>query len=133
LELDYGKNLDSIIAKKDKSIFFALSESLLEKDSSSLVVIIGMLGMSFLGAIINSYRKNAKAGLRIKIISDNLFTILLISISSSLITYLSLQGGVTLITLGSDAKLNPYLILCVCFAAAVYSEEIWQKVKNWLG
>lgn len=133
MEPDYGTDLNAAMPKKGNNLFFFLSEKLQEKNSSSLVVILGMLGMSFMGAIVNLLRRNTEGGFRVEIITDKLFHILVISIASSLITYLSLQGGITLITLGSDTKLNPYLILFVCFAASVYSEEIWIKVKTWFG
>jgi hypothetical protein len=131
INVDYGKDLNSLFPKKKANILFYLSERLLEKNSSGLVVILGMLGMSFIGAVVSLLRRNLESSFRIEIITDKLFYIVIISIASSLITYLSLQGGITLITLGSDAKLNPYLILFVCFASSVYSEELWLKVKSW--
>jgi hypothetical protein len=133
IEVDYGKNLENEISKKKSSVLFFLSEKLLEKNSSSLVVILGMLGVSFMGAIVNLLRKNTGTPFTIEMITDKLFSILLISVASSLITYLSLQGGISIATVGSDAKLNPYLILFVCFTASVYSEDIWLKIKTWLG
>ncbi|WP_344397457.1 hypothetical protein, partial [Streptomyces asiaticus] len=100
------------------------------ENSSSLAVIFGMIGMSFFGALISFLKKKPDNSGKIEFLSEKLGAILLISISSSLITYLSLQGGISLVTIG-DAKLNPYLILCICFAASVYSEEIWLKAKTY--
>lgn len=133
IRIYFGEKLDKEISKKKTSVIFFLSEKLLEKNSSSLVVILGMLGVSFMGAIVNLLRKNTGTPFTIEMITDKLFSILLISVASSLITYLSLQGGISIATIGSDAKLNPYLILFVCFTASVYSEEIWLKIKTWLG
>ena len=132
LEIDYGKKLDSLNYNKQSNILFSLNESLLKKNSSSLVVVLGMLGMSFFGAVISLIRKNPLTNFNAEIVIDRLLSILLVSVASSLITYLSLQGGVTLITVGNDTKLNPYLILCICFASSVFSEEIWVRVKGWV-
>jgi len=130
IRTDYGNSLEAIGEKNNSSIFFKLCNSLLKENSSSLVVILGMIGMSFFGAVISYLRKTPDNTAKIEFITDKLGSIALISVSSSIITYLSLQGGLSLVTTGGGANLNPYLILCVCFAASVYSEEIWLKAKN---
>ena len=140
LQIDYGKNIDSAFMygsnnkQKNKSliILYSLSNDLIEMNSASIVIILGMLGVGFLGAIISLIRKNEQAN-KLEMVSNQIFFLIVSSLATSIITYLSLQGGITLITVGKDVTLNPYFILFVCFAASVFSEQIWQKVKALIG
>jgi predicted metal-dependent hydrolase len=139
LQINYGHDLDSVqqssaLLNKNRKIYsnlYSLSNDLIEMNSSSLVIILGMLGVGFFGAIISVIRKDEEIN-KLQVVSNQLFFIIISSLATSVITYLSLQGGITLITIGSDVTLNPYFILFVCFAAAVFSEKIWEKVKGWL-
>lgn len=138
LQIDYGKDLDMSqqraglfddTNKTMKSAYF-LSKELIKMNSSAIVIILGMLGVGFFGAVISLIRKNPDADNKLELVSKEIFTLVLVSVAASLITYLSLQGGITLITVGSNVNLNPYFILFVCFAASVFSEEIWTTVRN---
>ncbi|MDX1936772.1 MAG: hypothetical protein SFU21_06635 [Flavihumibacter sp.] len=139
LKIDFGKELDSSIVRifclkqqnRSLGILYSLSNDLIEMNSSSIVIILGMLGVGFFGAIISLIRKNEDVN-KLEMVSNQIFFLIVSSLATSVITYLSLQGGITLITLGNDVTLNPYFILFVCFAASVFSEQIWEKVKNWI-
>lgn len=44
--------------------------------------------------------------------------------------YLSIKGGLSLITTSNSDKINPCVILFVCFISAVFSDNIWEWAKT---
>lgn len=137
MEINFGEDLDSVLkkefetktGKQSLNWLYSLSNTLIEKNSASVVIILGMIGVGFFGAIISLIRKNENAN-NLEAVSSQIFFLIVSSLATSIITYLSLQGGVSFITVGKDVTLNPYFILFICFGASVFSEQIWEKVKN---
>lgn len=137
MSINFGDDLDSDLENefeaktrsKGLNWLYGLSNTLIEKNSASIVIILGMVGVGFFGAIISLIRKSDGVN-NLQVVSSQLFFLVVSSLATSIITYLSLQGGVTFITVGKEVTLNPYFILFICFGAAVFSEQIWEKVKN---
>lgn len=115
---------------------FTLAAWPIENDSQFLALFMGILGFSFFGASL--------AGLARETISrqgiiegtgfyTNLAFLLFKGFSASFLVYLSIKGGISILSSGGASttnSINPYFILFVCFVAAFFSEAIWQAAQN---
>lgn len=113
-----------------RNIFKLISNWIVESESQEMVLITGMLGFGLLGAGISAiYRKR-------KFNDENFestnFSILLGSISSSVIIYLAVKGGISVFSKGGDIEINYYSILLLCLIGSVYSEIVWERASNYL-
>ncbi|HUR65996.1 MAG TPA: hypothetical protein VMZ03_06565, partial [Chitinophagaceae bacterium] len=112
--------------------FFFLSNGVVKDESQTLAVILGLIGLGLLGAVIGTFSrfKAEPDATQRKIIADSLFSTIIKSFSASVVSYLSIKGGLSIISDNNDTDPNPYFILFVCFIASVYSEEIWQWARK---
>lgn len=124
-------NVDSL---SNNTVFraFFITNIVVRDESQTLALIIGLIGFGLLGAIIGTFsRANAETNITSKsIIINSIFTTIIKSFSASMISYLSIKGGLSILTSNTENNANPYFILFVCFLASVYSEEIWQWAKK---
>lgn len=118
------------IGDQRRDIFKTLSNWIVESESQEMVLITGMLGFGLLGAGISAiYRKR-------KFNDENFestnFSILLGSISSSVVIYLAVKGGISVFSKGGDIEINYYSILLLCLIGSVYSEIVWERASNYI-
>jgi hypothetical protein len=128
---------DSISTKYDNQkspvmSFFFLSNMVIKDESQTLAVMLGLIGLGLLGAVIGTFSRyvSSKEENTRFTIANGLFSTIIKSFSASVISYLSIKGGLSIVSDNNDTNPNPYFILFVCFIAAVYSEEIWEWAKK---
>jgi hypothetical protein len=128
---DTDLNIDSFSRNTAFKVFF-LANIVAKDESQTLALILGLIGFGLLGAIIGTFsRSNAAPDLTSRAnVINSIFTTIVKSFSASVVTYLSIRGGLSIITNNGDNSANPYFILFVCFIASVYSEEIWEWAKK---
>ncbi len=97
---------------------------LLDTDSSPLVIIIGLVGFSLLGATVSRVvRLGASDGLAGLEISD-LLRVVAGGVTAAMLVFLAAYGG--LAVLGeTEANPNPYVIFSFCLVGAIFSERVW--------
>lgn len=124
--------------KQDDSttkFFFPADWSLTER-SQNLAIITGLLGFALFGSVIGAFGK-----INFKTLADDdklteggiyydIIVYLVKGFSAALVAYLSIKGGLSLITTNNTDKVNPYLILFLCFISAVFSDNIWEWAKT---
>jgi hypothetical protein len=136
LPYSFGVNLpdfyyyNEYFVDQRRDIFKLLSNWIVESESQEMVLITGMLGFGLLGAGISAiYRKRKYNDENFE--STN-YSILLGSISSSVVIYLAVKGGISVFSKGGDIEINYYSILLLCLIGSVYSEIIWERASNYL-
>ncbi|HEX8528857.1 MAG TPA: hypothetical protein VF646_02505, partial [Cytophagales bacterium] len=136
--------LPSYDAAGSLSVFGFMARWLLQTRSLSLALIVGMFGFGLLGAISSSYirvnirragtpGKPEKKGKKVTtedVLDDlDLRSLLITGITAAVIIFLSVKGALVVLTASeSNANINPYVLFFICFAAALYNEEVWQWV-----
>jgi hypothetical protein len=111
---------------------FFIANSVVNDESQTLAIIYWLIGLGLLGAIIGTFGRASStqnANTKTSVV-DNIFNTIIKSFSASIVSYLSIKGGLSIISTSTDVNPNPYFVLFVCFTAAVYSEEIWQWAKK---
>lgn len=124
-------NVDSLSRNSIQKAFF-VTNIVVKDESQTLALIIGLIGFGLLGAIIGTFsRANAETSLTEKAtIISSIFNTIIKSFSASIVTYLSIKGGLSIVTANADNSANPYFVLFLCFLASVFSEEIWLWAKK---
>ena len=97
---------------------------LLDTDSLPLVIIIGLVGFSLLGATVSRVvRLGAADGLAGLDVSD-LMRVVAGGVTAAMLVFLAAYGG--LAVLGeTEADPNPYVIFAFCLVGAIFSERVW--------
>lgn len=123
--------------KSLNGVFRAMSGWLVQPESLSLTLLIGMLGFALLGASVSPIVRSHEARVRAQpnngepLVRD-LASLVIRGVSAAVVVFLGLKGGLSLLG-SSDISPNPYALLLTCFAAAVYSERAWNSVRDWFG
>lgn len=117
----------------NRTVFWAfpISNFVVRDESQTLAILVGLIGFGLLGAVIGTFGRSSNAPdltTRTEII-NNIYTTIIKSFSASILTYLSIKGGISVLTSNAENYTNPYFVLFVCFIAAVYSEDIWLWAK----
>jgi hypothetical protein len=99
-----------------------------------LIIIVGLLGFSFLGAAL---ARIVKAGTSDRAILGwlsipDLVVFIISGAAASLTVYAASYGGLAVL---GDAGGNPnaYVVFTLCFAAALFSEKVWDWLREILG
>lgn len=122
--------------KNNSTRFFIPAEWALRERSQNLIIIIGLLGFALFGAVVGAANKpNFTNVTPDKTRSDDsiyfdIIVTLVKGFSASLVVYLSIKGGFSLITTTNSDTVNPYLILFLCFISAVFSDSIWDWART---
>jgi len=119
-------------APENNSIgIFILANWALSSESQNIAIITGLIGFAIFGSVLEAFSRDgfsvgtnfSDGGLTLKMYYD-LMVVLVRGFAASVVIYLSIKGGMSLITNSTANQLNPYVILFVCFIAAVYSDDI---------
>lgn len=91
----------------------------------STALILGLMGFSWLGAAIGRLQiLRMMEDREAESYTDYVF-LYLRGMAAAFLLYLTMKGGVTILTTGSMSEVNPYLVLAVSFVGAVFSERTW--------
>ncbi|MEJ2905161.1 hypothetical protein WAE58_22135 [Pedobacter panaciterrae] len=108
----------------------------MDAQSQNIAIIIGLVGFALFGAVLGAFSKPGFNNVNIDnirtdgLIYYEILVVLVRGFSAALVVYLSLKGGLSLITTTSSDKINPYVILFLCFISAVFSDNIWEWAKT---
>lgn len=112
--------------------YFFISNIVVKDESQTLALIIGLIGFGLLGSVIGTFSRSSRQPdltSRTEVL-NNIYTTIIKSFSAAILSYLSIKGGISVITSNKENNANPYFVLFVCFIAAVFSEEIWEWAKK---
>jgi hypothetical protein len=99
---------------------------LLDPDQMPLVIIVGLVGFSLLGATVSRAVRN---GPGTTITLDDLLFVIAGGTTAAVVVYLAAYGGLALLgNTGGDP--NPYVVFVTCLVGAVYSEVVWDKARQ---
>jgi hypothetical protein len=107
-------NIDSL---SQNTVFraFVITNIVVKDESQTLALIIGLIGFGLLGAIIGTFsRANSETNITARAnIINSIFTTIIKSFSASIVSYLSIKGGLSILTSTTENNANPYFILFV--------------------
>jgi hypothetical protein len=114
--------------------FTFVASWLLRTQSLDLALITGMLGFGFFGSAISRFvRRQSSDGSGTAAVTNDLSTVVISGLSAAIVVFLASQGGLAIFS-GSEAAVpaepNPYVLLLTCLVAAVFSEDIWRRVRK---
>ncbi|WP_443939643.1 hypothetical protein [Pedobacter sp. MW01-1-1] len=116
--------------------FFYPAQWALAEQSQNLVIIIGLFGFALFGSVLGAFSKPSFANVNPEgertdgLIYYEIIVVLVRGFSAALVVYLSIKGGLSLVTTTNSDKINPYVILFICFISAVFSDTIWEWAKT---
>jgi hypothetical protein len=116
----------------DWGLFGLIAKYLIRTQSSELVLLMGMFGFGLLGASILSFEKMSPKEFLASPIIKNFGNVLARGFGAALVVYMAIKAGLTIFTAGTSTDANGYMLLLTCFAAAVFSDKIWEKMKDWV-
>jgi hypothetical protein len=107
---------------------------ILGSESLDLALITGMLGFGLLGAAISTFvRKQALLGLQDQALVADLVGVIIRGLSAAIVVFLAALGGLAIFSNsegGQATEPNPYALFLTCLAAAVFSEDVWLRVRS---
>jgi len=107
---------------------------LLRAESLDLALIAGMLGFGLFGAAISTFvRKGALVGLPTEPMVADLAGVIIRGLSAAVVVFLAALGGLAIFSNsegGHSTEPNPYALFLTCLAAAVFSEDVWIRVRS---
>lgn len=113
-------------------IFNSISGWLLETESLSLALIVGLFGFGLLGGIGSTYiRRSLKDGDN-SYMANNLLGILINGLSAAIVVFLGVKGALMVFSSDPNASdnLNPYMLFFTCLVASVFSEDVWAWARG---
>jgi hypothetical protein len=103
---------------------------LIRSESVPLTIIVGLVGFSFLGAglsrIIRAGVINTDSARWLS--AADLLLFVLSGAAASLSVFVASYGGLAVLG-GTAIDPNPYVVFVMCFAAAIYSEDVWTWLR----
>ena len=108
---------------------FGFSGWVIESESESLVLIVGLLGFGLLGAVASSSIRNFDTLKMHGLLLPNIAPVVIRGASAAILVFLAAYGGLAVFAKnGGDP--NPYVVLFACLVASVYSEDTWLWAAN---
>jgi hypothetical protein len=101
---------------------------LLETEQMPVVIIVGLVGFSLLGATA-SRAIRAPDGLKAALTLDDLIIVVASGTTGAMVVFLASYGGLAIIG-GNNGDPNPYVVFAACLVAAVYSEDVWTWARR---
>ena len=101
---------------------------LLDTDSLPLVIIVGLVGFSLLGATISRVvRAGARRGFD-GLGVDDLLIVITGGVAAALVVFLAGYGGLAVLS-ESQSDPNPYVVFVACLIGAIYSDDVWVTAR----
>lgn len=111
-------------------IFGWIAGWILKPNNLSFALIVGMIGFGVFGATISHIiLETTDATETTEFSSIDYLKLLVRGFSAAIVIYLAAKGGLLIVS-GSEASLNSYIIFFFCFVSSVFSEVVWNWVKE---
>ena len=108
-----------------------MAKWLLETESLSLALIVGMMGFGLLGSAVSTFVRETQGQQRREgepLVAD-LGGVILRGVSAAIVVFLGAKGGLTVFA-GNSSEPNPYVLLFTCLIGAVFSERVWDWARE---
>jgi hypothetical protein len=103
------------------------SKWLLTTEQMPVVIIVGLVGFSLLGATVSRAVRTPQTDPNVpsaRLSLDDLVTVIAVGTTSAVVVFLAAYGGLAVLG-GSTGDPNPYVLFATCLIGAVYSEDVW--------
>lgn len=111
-------------------IFGWMAGWILMTNNLAFALIVGMIGFGVFGATISHIiLETTDPGKPVQFNSIDYLKLLVRGFSAAIVIYLATKGGLLVVS-GTEASLNAYIIFFLCFIASVFSEVVWNWVKE---
>lgn len=119
---------------------------LLSSEAKEPVIIIGLLGVSLVGASLGRVYRKYMQGTLIKVNDDkspilnreislsfsDSFIVICYGVAASIIMFLVSYGGLSVLQEGAvQGDPDTYILFAVCLVSAMYSEDVWAAARRW--
>jgi hypothetical protein len=105
------------------------SRWLLDTEQMPVVIIVGLVGFSLLGATVSRAVRSADESLKTRFAADDLATVIAGGMTAAVIVFLAAYGGLAVLG-NSGGDPNPYVVFVTCLIGAVYSEDVWSWARK---
>jgi hypothetical protein len=106
----------------------SLAGWLLKSESVPVVIIVGLVGFSLLGAAVSRLVRVNESGRSARLTANDLFIVLAGGTTAAIVVFLAAYGGLAVLgNVGGDP--NPYIVFLTCLVGAVYSEDVWRWAR----
>jgi hypothetical protein len=102
---------------------------LLDTGQMPVVIIVGLVGFSLLGATISRAVRSAPDKPSAAMTFDDLLIVVTGGATAAMVVFLAAYGGLALLG-GSGGDPNPYVVFATCLIGAVYSEDVWAWART---
>jgi hypothetical protein len=93
-----------------------------------------MLGFGLFGAAISTLvRRGALLESQNQTLGIDLVGVIIRGLSAAIVVFLATLGGLAIFSVsetGQATEPNPYALFLTCLAAAVFSDDVWQRVRR---
>jgi hypothetical protein len=111
--------------------FSYIASWLLRTESLPLAQIVGLLGFGLLGSAVSSLVRSSAHRPKNHPLVEELATVIIRGATAAVVVFLAVKGGLAIFTSG-DSNANSYVLLLTCLIAAVFSEDVWARAREWL-
>lgn|GEM_PF-5118635 len=102
---------------------------LLDPQQMPLVIIVGLVGFSLLGATVSRVVRAPQTESAAALPSDDLLIVIAGGTTAAVVVFLAAYGGLAVLG-GAGGDPNPYVVFMTCLIAAVYSEDVWHWARG---
>lgn len=102
---------------------------LLDTEQMPVVIIVGLVGFSLLGATVSRAVRARGRNLRAALTLDDLLAVIAGGMTAAVVVFLAAYGGLAVLGNASGDP-NPYVVFVTCLIGAVYSEDVWLWARN---
>jgi len=102
---------------------------LLDTQQMPVVIIVGLVGFSLLGATVSRAVRASTDDIRAGLTLDDLLIVVAGGTTAAVVVFLAAYGGLAI--LGNAAgDPNPYVVFVTCLIGAVFSEDVWRWARQ---
>jgi hypothetical protein len=102
---------------------------LLDTEQMPVVIIVGLVGFSLLGATVSRAVRAGDDSLTTGISLDDLLIVIAGGTTAAVVVFLGAYGGLAVLG-NSGGDPNPYIVFATCLIGAVYSEDVWTWARR---
>jgi hypothetical protein len=105
---------------------------LLNTEQMPVVIIVGLVGFSLLGATVSRAvrtRQSDPNGSFTRLTLDDLVIVIAVGTTAAVVVFLAAYGGLAVLG-GNTGDPNPYVLFATCLIGAVYSEDVWTWART---